>query len=194
MFCPVSATIPARAPHAQPRSPGRPCSKSAHPRRQAPPLPDPSQQGLRWRQDAQRMIGSLAVTFASRRSPRRGPGPPGLGRQAPKPLRPSARPRSSNLLPTLANTFVNLRMCLSSVSRNLFLQSLPRPAPAGRRRSSSTSPRAGAGLAASQPGKASAARQGAECGSGSRTQPRRPTQGVGWSAVAGPPPPLERSC
>lgn len=122
------------------------------------------------------------------------PARPAWEAKRPKPLHPPARTRSSNLPPTLANTFVNLMMCLSSVSRNLFLQSLPRPAPAGRSRSSSTSPRAGACLTASQPGQASAGRQGAECGSDSRTQPRRPTQGVGWSAVVGPPPPLERSC
>ena len=122
------------------------------------------------------------------------PQPARLGKASTETAESVGTPRSSNLLPTLANTFVNQIMCLLSVSRNLFLQSLPRPAPAGRSRSSSTSPRAGAGLAASQPGKASAGRQGAECGSGSRTQPRRPTQGVGWSAVAGPPPRLERSC
>ena len=197
MFCPVSANYSCKSAACPAPLPRQAVLEIRPPEAASASLARPKQQGLRWRQDAQRMIGSLAVTFASRRSPRRGPGPPGppgLGRQAPKPLRPSARPRSSNLLPTLANTFVNLRMCLSSVSRNLFLQSLPRPAPAGRSRSSSTSPRAGAGLAASQPGKAPAGRQGAECGSGSRTQPRRPTQGVGWSAVAGPPPPLERSC
>lgn len=66
-----------------------------------------------------------------------------LGKASTETAESVGTPRSSNLLPTLANTFVNLMMCLSSVSRNLFLQSLPRPAPAGRSRSSSTSPRGG---------------------------------------------------